>query len=184
MSLGFHQAYCWPCQKRRAWRMRRISWRRAVTPSARYWRTSSRRALTSSGLASSSSSLFGPRPSDAESGLAFAAPPKFPSAGATEPLVPVKPPVPSMLSTVGYRSIHPLVTIRFHIPRGVRFAPHLHLVPGAFAQAGHRDRLCRLLRKIHWRKSRGTEQRIGERAILSAQTCYLALKQADIPGIQ
>src|SRR5271155_4223166 len=111
-------------------------------------------------------------PSIAEAGLAFAEPPKFPSAGATEPLVPVSPPVPSMLSTVGYRSIHPLVTIRFHIPRGVGFASRLHLVPRALAQAGHRDRLLCLGGIIHRGESRGAEQRIGQRAILCAQTGY------------
>jgi hypothetical protein len=73
MSCGFHQAYCKPCQKSRACRMRRISCRRATMPSSRYCTTSSRSAFTRSGRNSSSCSLFAPRESFASASCAVAA---------------------------------------------------------------------------------------------------------------
>jgi hypothetical protein len=73
MSCGFHHAYCKPCQNSRAWRIRRISCRRATIPSSRYCTTSSRSAFTRSGRSSSSRSLFGPRACFASASCTFAA---------------------------------------------------------------------------------------------------------------
>jgi hypothetical protein len=92
MSCGFHHAYCKPCQKSRAWRIRRISCRRATIPSWRYSSTSSRSAFTRSGRRSSSRSLFGPSACFASASCALAAgAPSTPSgpraAPAPEPLL-------------------------------------------------------------------------------------------------
>src|SRR5579859_390390 len=197
MSLGFHQAYCKPCQKRRAWRMRRISWRRATMPSSRYCRTSSRRACTSFGFRSSRRSLLGPRSVVPSRGAACCAPTievpnrvvpfssagatalaAFPSAGAIAPGVPVQ------VSAVGYRSIRPrpfpAVKIYVGVAHGIGFTPRLNLVPRTLTQA--RQRLWfRRLRVIHRRKSRGAQQRVGERAILRAQTGHFAFQHSDVP---
>ena len=92
MSCGFHHAYCKPCQKSRAWRIRRISCRRATIPSWRYSSTSSRSAFTRSGRRASSRSLFGPSACFASASCALAAgAPSTPSgpraAPAREPLL-------------------------------------------------------------------------------------------------
>jgi len=99
MSCGFHHAYCKPCQKRRACRMRRISCRRATMPSSRYCTTSSRSAFTRSGRKSSSRSLFGPNASFASASCTVAAGclPSIPSGvrATPEPCADGEPPVVS-----------------------------------------------------------------------------------------
>src|SRR6266851_2856756 len=198
MSLGFHQAYCKPCQKSRAWRIRRISCRRATTPSWRYCRTSSRNACTSSGFASSSRSLFGPRstggvvvppfraassPFSRDAGLKPGATPPalLPSAGA------IAPGTPAQDSDVWYWSIRPLseflVKVRSGVAVGSGFAPGLHLVPGALPQARQRLRLGRF-GKLHRRKSRRAEKRIHQGAILCPQARYFAFEQADVTPLE
>src|SRR5229473_4750982 len=197
MSLGFHQAYCRPCQKSRAWRMRRISCRRATTPSSRYCRTSSRSVCTSLGLTSSSRSLLGPRSVVPSRGAACCAPTTevsnrlvpfppagatalaaFPSAGAIAPGVPVQ------VSAVGYirPRLFPAVKIYVGFAHGIGFAPRLNLVPGTLAQPRQRLRLRRL-RILHGRKSRRAQQRVGQRAILPAQPRHFAFEKADVPSL-
>src|SRR5882724_9032239 len=207
MSFGFHQAYCKPCQKSRAWRIRRISCRRAVIPSSRYCRTSSRKACTSLGFNSSSRSLFGPSsdasvapPSwwrgesssrctsaswpcapvaDEDAGaIALAA---FPSAGAIAPGVPVQ------VSALGYRSIRPrlfpAVKIYRRVSHRTGLAPRLNLVPRALPQPRQSLRLHRL-GILHRRKSRRTQQRIRQRAILRTQPRHFGLEEADVSPLQ
>src|SRR5260370_28906360 len=198
MALGFHQAYCKPCQKSRAWRIRRISCRRGTMPSWRYCRTSSRSACTSSGFTSSSCSLLGPRSSavaattprllsSPQSGKlggedAGAAPADaFPSAGA------IAPGVPPHVSAVWYGSIHPLrhslVKIRGGVPVRFRFTPRLDLVPGTLSQARQGLRLRRF-GKLHGRKTGRAEQRVHQRAVLRTHPRHFTFEQADVTPLK
>src|SRR6266404_3801266 len=202
MSLGFHQAYCKPCQKSRACRIRRISCRRATTPSWRYCRTSSRSAFTSSGFTSSSLSLFSPRSIGALVALGLSSErssfpgastrlagvdaratlvPALPSAGAIAPGAVLQ------FSAVGYGSIRPrlfpVVKTLCCVACRSGFAPGLNLVPGAFPQPRQRLRLRRF-GKFHRRKSRRAQQRIHERAVLRSQARYIGFEQADVPPLK
>src|SRR6266581_5968780 len=163
-------------------------------PSWRYCRTNSRSACTSSGFASSSRSLFGPKsaggvvappfraassPASRDAGLKPDATPeaRLPSAGAIVPGRSVAD------SAVRYSSIRPLrrslVKIRGGVSVRFGLAPTLELVPRAFAQPGQGLRLRRL-GKLHRRKPRRAQQRIHQRAVLGPQARHFTFQQADV----